>query len=52
MEKSSNNKFSNFLDENDEENSDKSNSEEQKNINDIFKKPLINFSKFKKKKEI
>ena len=52
IEKSCNNKFSNFLDENDEDNSDNSNSEDQKNINDIFKKPLINFSKFKKKKEI
>ena len=52
IEKNCNNKFSNFLDENDEDNSDNSNSENQKNINDIFKKPLINFSKLKKKKEI
>ena len=52
IEKNCNNKFINFLDENDEDNSDNSNSENQKNINDIFKKPLINFSKFKKKKEI
>ena len=48
LEKNSNNNFDNFLDDDDKDNSNKS--EEEKNINDIFKKPLINFSKFKKKK--
>ena len=43
------NNLNNFLDENFEDNSDDSGKEQ--NINDIFKKPLINFSKFKKKKE-
>ena len=46
--KKNDNKFGNFLDNNDDDNSD--NSEKEKNIRDIFKKPLINFSKFKKKK--
>ena len=50
MEKNRNNQFSNFLDEKDEENSENSNSEDKRKINDIFKKPLINFSKLKKKK--
>jgi hypothetical protein len=48
LEKNSNDNFDNFLDDDDKDNSNKS--EEEKNINDIFKKPLINFSKFKKKK--
>ena len=48
LEKNSNNNFDNFLDDDDKDNSNKS--DEEKNINDIFKKPLINFSKFKKKK--
>ena len=48
LKKNSNNNFDNFLDDDDKDNSNKS--EEEKNINDIFKKPLINFSKFKKKK--
>ena len=42
------NKFQKFLDNSEEENSD--NSEKEKNIKDIFKKPLINFSKLKGKK--
>ena len=42
------NKFQKFLDNSEEENSD--NSDQEKNIKDIFKKPLINFSKFKEKK--
>ena len=46
--KKNDNKFGNFLDNNDDDNSD--NSEKEKNIRDIFKKPLINFSKFKQKK--
>jgi len=50
MEKNRNKQFSNFLDEKDEENSENSNSEDKRKINDIFKKPLINFSKLKKKK--
>ena len=48
LEDNKNNKFSKFLDNSEEENSN--NSEEEKNIKDIFKKPLINFSKFKEKK--
>ena len=48
LKKNSNNNFDNFLDDDDKDNSNKS--DEEKNINDIFKKPLINFSKFKKKK--
>ena len=49
IEKNSNNNFDNFLDDDDDkDNSNKS--EEEKDINDIFKKPIINFSKFKKKK--
>ncbi len=48
LENNKNNKFSKFLDNSEEENSN--NSEEEKNIKDIFKKPLINFSKFKEKK--
>ena len=44
----SQNIFKKFLDNSDEENSD--NSEKEKNIKDIFKKPLINFSKLKEKK--
>ena len=48
IEKNSNNNFDNFLDDDDKDNSNKS--EEEKDINDIFKKPIINFSKFKKKK--
>ena len=39
-----------FIDNKNEDNSD--NSENEKDIQDIFKKPIINFSKFKKKKEI
>ena len=46
--KKNDNKFANFLDNNDDDNSN--NSENEKNIRDIFKKPLINFSKFKQKK--
>ena len=42
------NKFQKFLDNSEEENSD--NSDQEKNIKDIFKKPLINFSKLNKKK--
>ena len=42
------NKFQKFLDNSEEENSD--NSAQEKNIKDIFKKPLINFSKLKEKK--
>jgi len=42
------NNFGNFLDNSDDDNSD--NSEKEKNIKDIFKKPLINFSKSKEKK--
>ena len=48
IEKNSNKNFDNFLDDEDKDNSNKS--EEEKDINDIFKKPIINFSKFKKKK--
>ena len=39
------NNFGNFLDNSDDDSSD--NSEKEKNIKDIFKKPLINFSKSK-----
>jgi hypothetical protein len=46
--KKNDNKFGNFLDNNDDDSSN--NSEKEKNIRDIFKKPLINFSKFKQKK--
>ena len=42
------NKFQKFLDNSEEENSD--NSDQEKNIKDIFKKPLINFSKLNEKK--
>ena len=42
------NKFQKFLDNSEEENSD--NSDQEKDIKDIFKKPLINFSKLNKKK--
>ena len=42
------NKFHKFLDNSEEENSD--NSDQEKNIKDIFKKPLINFSKLNEKK--
>jgi hypothetical protein len=44
----SQNIFKKFLDNSEDENSD--NSEKEKNIKDIFKKPLINFSKLKEKK--
>ena len=47
-EKKEKNKFGNFLDNNDDDSSN--NSEKEKNIRDIFKKPLMNFSKFKQKK--
>ena len=50
IEKNDGNKFKSFLDDNNDDNSD--NSEKEKNIEDIFKKPIINFSKFKKKKDI
>ena len=46
--KKNDNKFGNFLDNNDDDSSN--NSEKEKNIKDLFKKPLINFSKFKQKK--
>ena len=42
------NKIQKFLDNSEEENSD--NSDQEKDIKDIFKKPLINFSKLNKKK--
>ena len=42
------NKFQKFLDNSEEENSD--NSDQEKDIKDIFKKPLINFSKLNEKK--
>lgn len=50
IEKNDGNKFKSFLDDNNDDNSD--NSEKEKNIEDIFKKPIINFSKLKKKKDI